>query len=833
MAVVSDKITEQGSNKRAALRAAYDYYPFGMQMPMRVVEDGSVHCVPISKTRYENVVVYNEPASTGIDGIFTKGVLAPQGGNGTGGVVLTKGADGDYVKIGVSGGKRTTTALGTVMPLPTLSGGAVGLRLSLKGTSYGPAQLTAFLQQYDPRDSTWHELNQAGINGYGLEGNFVLDNASMGQGLPLRLVVSSEESDSIYLHQMSYARYVDSLFPDASVSNSESSAFAGSTNLRLGPAVTFSRGNDFSHVQIQGSGTGALGVELPLPSLANVVRGVKLEVRAAGSGGNTPVLGSLQRYNSVANRWEEVRRTSVSGSGGVLTFDLRSAPQNVALKLVVTSDKQQMLHLDQMQYSFYATLLLADEAVSSGGGSAFSKAEDLNLSPMEDAVFLEGDAEYLTAKAPNDVAVPIGIVLPLPVLGADEHGVQMQFGGDYEVGEKGNEGISMEAVLQMKSGSEWLDLSRRRIVGKGDFRLEADDLPAGSELQVLVSVSKAKWVNLSGMSYSVVTKAVQTYMALSCDTDAAWNDGYRYGFNGQVRDDNIRGAGNSYEFKYRGYDARLGRFTSVDPLSPNYPWNTTYAFAENRVIDGIDLEGLEYSPANATSGGGRDHTSVLMIANPEVIRELSLKQDNARFRLPPQQTMREDYSRTIWGSAGGFAQAKKSVEQMAMFVPFASIGLKNLAHEEVSDLEYTIEAATFLPITKFVSLPLKYAKSLKILDGPVGEFLSKAVGKSTTTVDAFIKDQSARMFDKLGRKLGKLPFEKSRSGLNSAIESVRTTLNNPSQVSGVIPSSRVRGEFDLIHVYSEKSGNTVSIRVLGEGKYEFDTLIPGKSSKIK
>lgn len=49
MAVVSDKITEQGTNKRAALRAAYDYYPFGMQMPMRVVEDGSVHCVPVNQ----------------------------------------------------------------------------------------------------------------------------------------------------------------------------------------------------------------------------------------------------------------------------------------------------------------------------------------------------------------------------------------------------------------------------------------------------------------------------------------------------------------------------------------------------------------------------------------------------------------------------------------------------------------------------------------------------------------------------------------------------------------------------------------------------------------
>ncbi|MEM6299595.1 MAG: hypothetical protein AAF740_12980, partial [Bacteroidota bacterium] len=38
----------------------------------------------------------------------------------------------------------------------------------------------------------------------------------------------------------------------------------------------------------------------------------------------------------------------------------------------------------------------------------------------------------------------------------------------------------------------------------------------------------------------------------------------------------------------------LAKFLSVDPLAKDYPWNSVYAFAENRVIDGIDLEGLEY-----------------------------------------------------------------------------------------------------------------------------------------------------------------------------------------------------------------------------------------------
>ncbi len=41
------------------------------------------------------------------------------------------------------------------------------------------------------------------------------------------------------------------------------------------------------------------------------------------------------------------------------------------------------------------------------------------------------------------------------------------------------------------------------------------------------------------------------------------------------------------------HDPRVGRFFSIDPLTKDYPWNSTYAFSENRVIDGIELEGQE------------------------------------------------------------------------------------------------------------------------------------------------------------------------------------------------------------------------------------------------
>jgi RHS repeat-associated protein len=47
-------------------------------------------------------------------------------------------------------------------------------------------------------------------------------------------------------------------------------------------------------------------------------------------------------------------------------------------------------------------------------------------------------------------------------------------------------------------------------------------------------------------------------------------------------------------FKWRNHDPQIGRFINIDPLADDYRYNTPYAFSENRVIDGRELEGLEY-----------------------------------------------------------------------------------------------------------------------------------------------------------------------------------------------------------------------------------------------
>jgi Domain of unknown function (DUF4329) len=71
------------------------------------------------------------------------------------------------------------------------------------------------------------------------------------------------------------------------------------------------------------------------------------------------------------------------------------------------------------------------------------------------------------------------------------------------------------------------------------------------------------------------------------------NSKYRFGFQNQEKDNEIYGEGNAISFRFRVEDTRLGRFFSIDPLAKKYPFYSPYSFSGNRVIDAIELEGLE------------------------------------------------------------------------------------------------------------------------------------------------------------------------------------------------------------------------------------------------
>ncbi len=87
-------------------------------------------------------------------------------------------------------------------------------------------------------------------------------------------------------------------------------------------------------------------------------------------------------------------------------------------------------------------------------------------------------------------------------------------------------------------------------------------------------------------------------------------------------DDEVKGEGNSLNYKYRMHDPRVGRFFAVDPLSGEYPWNSPYAFSENRVIDSRELEGLErYYSSNGDQIGQIGYSNEIRVVNDEYLYE--------------------------------------------------------------------------------------------------------------------------------------------------------------------------------------------------------------------
>ncbi len=71
------------------------------------------------------------------------------------------------------------------------------------------------------------------------------------------------------------------------------------------------------------------------------------------------------------------------------------------------------------------------------------------------------------------------------------------------------------------------------------------------------------------------------------------SEAYKYGFNGKEKDDEVSNQGNCYDYGFRIYNSRIGKFLSVDPLFKSYAWYTPYQFAGNKPIMAIDLDGLE------------------------------------------------------------------------------------------------------------------------------------------------------------------------------------------------------------------------------------------------
>jgi RHS repeat-associated protein len=102
---------------------------------------------------------------------------------------------------------------------------------------------------------------------------------------------------------------------------------------------------------------------------------------------------------------------------------------------------------------------------------------------------------------------------------------------------------------------------------------------------------------------------------------------YRYGFQGQERDDEIKGKGNSYNYEARMLDVRIGRWLSLDPYFGEFPDNSPYVFALNSPLSFVDPTGGIVKPAdNLTAQEKERYDAAIKLLNekaPEVYNYLN------------------------------------------------------------------------------------------------------------------------------------------------------------------------------------------------------------------
>jgi RHS repeat-associated protein len=93
-------------------------------------------------------------------------------------------------------------------------------------------------------------------------------------------------------------------------------------------------------------------------------------------------------------------------------------------------------------------------------------------------------------------------------------------------------------------------------------------------------------------------------------------NGYRYGFNGQEKDNEIKGEGNSYTAEYWEYDPRLGRRWNVDPIVKEN--ESPYLCFSGNPVALLDVNGLD-------AGNGSDDKETSTKDKPKQLQEVVIR----------------------------------------------------------------------------------------------------------------------------------------------------------------------------------------------------------------
>jgi hypothetical protein len=123
---------------------------------------------------------------------------------------------------------------------------------------------------------------------------------------------------------------------------------------------------------------------------------------------------------------------------------------------------------------------------------------------------------------------------------------------------------------------------------QGNLSFAMTGMGAGTFSLTLDNIVVTQYENNSLPLYTAQLKSLTDYYAFGAPMPGRQYSAptsYRYGFNGQEKDNEVYGEGNLNTAKFWEYDTRLGRRWNVDPRDEKYPYLSPYvAFADNPMI---------------------------------------------------------------------------------------------------------------------------------------------------------------------------------------------------------------------------------------------------------
>jgi hypothetical protein len=205
--------------------------------------------------------------------------------------------------------------------------------------------------------------------------------------------------------------------------------------------------------------------------------------------------------------------------------------------------------------------------------------------------------------------------------------------------------------------------------------------------------------------------------------------------------------GSQQDYGMRVYDPRIGKFLSVDPLTPDYPSWSPYPFAMNRPIDGIDLDGLEWTKPNGEGTGP---------ITPEAAAAVGATADGPTTPPAPQKTFMEKAKENL----ASYKLTHPDFEPPAPSKP-GTIQAPNLTHQQQMSLQFGVGVADGLT-TEFggYALTKLAGKGVQVL-GQIEVPLYRTFGGEASASGKYYTIINPQLFGKNYAKYAGLPAQNS------------------------------------------------------------------------